>query len=67
MSRAVMSLVLPGSNGTITRTGRVGFACAHAIRDTVGSQELMAGKFHDLPAPEKFSRERFGARKRPPR
>jgi hypothetical protein len=30
-------------------------------------QKLPAQKFHDLPAPEKFSRERFGADGRPPR
>src|SRR5208282_1511005 len=36
-ARARMSDEPPAGNGTIMRTVRVGYACAHAIRDTVGS------------------------------
>src|SRR5262249_55806835 len=37
INRATMSVVPAGPNGTIMRTGRLGYACALAARDTTGS------------------------------
>src|SRR6516165_10782980 len=36
MRRAVMSIEPPGGNGATSRTGRVGYACASAIRVIAG-------------------------------
>src|SRR3974390_252420 len=36
MRRAVMSIEPPGGNGATSRTGRVGYACAAAIRVIAG-------------------------------
>src|SRR6516164_1686766 len=44
MSRAVMSVAPAGPNGTIKRTGRVGYACAHATRDKAGSAAAPAAR-----------------------
>src|SRR5262249_38003148 len=33
-----------GANGTITRTGRVGYACAQPMRDTAGSAAAPAAR-----------------------
>src|SRR5262249_22199729 len=44
MRRAVMSLTPPGANGTTMRTGRVGYACAQAMRDAAGSAAAPAAR-----------------------
>src|SRR6266702_5520560 len=44
MSRANTSVGPPGANGTTMRTGRVGQACDHAIRDTAGSAAAPAAR-----------------------
>src|SRR5215475_1819542 len=51
--RARMSLEPAGGNGTIMRTGRVGYACAQAKRDTPGSAAAHVARWR------KFRRGRF--------
>src|SRR5262249_6897347 len=53
VKRATMSGGLPGTNPTITRTGRVGYACAQAKREAVGSAAAHAARWR------KFRRGRF--------
>src|SRR5262245_31712285 len=65
MRRAMVSVAWPAGNGTIIRTGRDGYACAHAIRDTAGSaatpapscRKLLRGSFIlNLPSLQSITR-----------
>src|ERR1017187_10234050 len=44
MMRATMSAELPAGKPTNKRTGRVGYVCAHASRETAGSIAAPAAK-----------------------
>jgi hypothetical protein len=43
-NRAIMSLAPPAANGTTMVTGRVGYACAHTVRERAGNAAAAAAK-----------------------
>src|SRR5262245_9642776 len=71
--RATMSVAPPAASGTIRRTGRVGKACARAIRDAAGSAAapaascrtyLRSGSFIGIILPDRVLHARNRARAR---
>src|SRR5262249_22403986 len=46
--RARVSNAPPGGNGTTSRIGRVGYACAQAMRETAGSAAAPAARCKNL-------------------
>src|SRR6516225_7224010 len=48
MSRAKVSVTPPGAKATTARTGRLGWACAHASRGTLGSTAATAARCRNL-------------------